>query len=76
MNGLDSTATMVGGVLSWGAWRHPRLSASWNPEQNRAEDGKGGAVCAQHRGYPRKGKVVSLQGEGGGKKVRVVGSGI
>lgn len=26
MNGLDSTATVVGGVLSWGAWRHPRLS--------------------------------------------------
>lgn len=27
MNDLDSTATMVvGGVLSWGAWRHPSLS--------------------------------------------------
>lgn len=27
MSDLDSTATMVvGGVLSWGTWRHPSLS--------------------------------------------------
>lgn len=63
MNDLDSTATMVvGGVLSWGTWRHPSLSGP-RGILSRIEGGKGGAVCAQHRGYSRKGRVISLHGE-------------
>lgn len=63
MNDLDSTATMVVESVLRYLEASQLVRTSWNPEQNRAEDGKGGAVCAQRRGYSRKGRVISLHGE-------------